>query len=174
MHATRWLTDPRTPPESAMSEKPITAVIADLRAAPVPDLVARYEEVFGKPPRVKHRDWLWRRIAWKVQEQRFGGLSEVAKRRLDELIAEIDLPLCVGHTAHGRLNGHTKPGDAVVGTTLVRAWRGVEIRTTRTEQGWECGGVVYGSLSAVAKAVSGSHVSGPAWFGVTKRRGATT
>ena len=72
-----------------MTRKPIAEEIQELRVLPVPELVERYELVFGKPPRVKHRDWLWRRVAWKVQEQRFGGLSTVARRRLDELIDQL-------------------------------------------------------------------------------------
>ena len=138
----------------------------------VPDLVDRYETVFGKPPRVKHKDWLWRRIAWKIQEQRFGGLSEVAKRRLDELIAELDLPLTGERTVHGRVNAATRHGQPVVGTTLARTWKGREIQATRTDQGWEHDGVVYRSLSAVVKAATGSHASGPAWFGIKRRKAA--
>ena len=146
--------------------------IVELRTLAVPDLVQRYEAVFEKPPRVKHREWLWRRIAWKVQERRFGGLSGVAKRRLDELIAELDLDLGEGRTVGGRVRGGRKRGDPVVGTTLVREWRGQEIHATRREEGWEHEGVVHRSLSAVAKAVTGSHVSGPAWFGLVPRKGA--
>lgn len=72
--------------------KPIPEVIAELRAMNVPELVERYAEVFGRLPRTKQPTWLWRKIAWKIQEQRFGGLSQAAKERLEELIAEIDLP----------------------------------------------------------------------------------
>ena len=75
------------------ASRSIAEEIAALRAMQVPELVERYEAVFSKPPRVKHRDWLWRRIAWKIQEQRFGGLSQDAKRRIDELIAELNVPL---------------------------------------------------------------------------------
>ena len=78
--------------------------IRELRAMPVPELVARYEAAFGKPPRTKHREHLWRRIAWKIQEQRFGGLSSTAKGRLDELIAELDVPLA-RQTVRGALDG---------------------------------------------------------------------
>ena len=143
--------------------------IQELRGMPVPELVNRYEAAFGKPPRVKHKDWLWRRVAWKIQEQRFGGLSSVAKRRLDELIADLDVPLTGDRTVRSKL-GRQKPGDPALGTTLTRTWRGREIQATRTEEGWECGGVPYRSLSAVAKAVTGSHASGPAWFGMTERK----
>ncbi len=148
--------------------KSITQEIAELRAMGVPELVERYEAVHGKPPRVKHRDWLWRRIAWKVQEQRFGGLSEVAKRRLDELIAELELPLGQ-RTVNGKV-ARSRPGDPPLGTTLTRVWKGQDVRTTAVEGGWEHDGVVHRSLSAVAKAVTGSHWNGRLLFGLTKRK----
>ena len=70
-----------------------TDEIEGLRAMTVPELAERYEEVYGKPPRIRHKAYLWKRIAWKLQERRFGGLSKVATKKLEELIAEIDLPL---------------------------------------------------------------------------------
>ena len=149
----------------------ITDEIQELRAMPVCDLVDRYEAVFEKPPRVKHKDWLWRRIAWKIQEQRFGGLSSVAKRRLDELIADLDVPLDRAQTVHGKV-GCQKPGDPALGTTLTRTWKGREVTATTVEGGWECEGVVYRSLSAVAKAVTGSHWNGRLFFGLTSRKAA--
>ena len=153
-----------------MKQKSIPEEIAELQAMPVPELVDRYEAVIGKLPRVKNRTWLWRRIAWKIQERRFGGLSAVAKRRLDELILDLDLPLTGERTVRGRVNGSARRGEPVVGTTLTRAWKGREIQATRTEKGWEYEGVVHRSLSAVVKTITGSHASGPAWFGLTKRR----
>ncbi len=154
-----------------MACRPITEEIAELRGMTVADLVVRYEQVFGKPPRAKHREWLWRRIAWRIQEQRFGGLSNVAKRRLDELIGELDVPLGE-RTVRGKMNVRAKPGDPAMGTSLVREWRGTEVTATRVEGGWECDGVVHRSLSAVAKAMTGSHWNGKLFFGLTKRKGA--
>ena len=150
-----------------VASRSIAEEIAALRAMQVPELVERYEAVFSKPPRVKHRDWLWRRIAWKIQEQRFGGLSQDAKRRVDELIAELNVPLTGERTVRAEVQSHH--GNPVTGTMLTRVWKGREIQATRTEQGWECESVVYRSLSAVAKATTGSHMSGPAFFGLTKR-----
>ena len=148
--------------------KSITVEIVELRAMPVPELVGRYEELHGKPPRVKNRTWLWRRCAWRIQELKFGGLSSVAKRRLDELIGDLDIDLTGDRTVRGTAG----QGQTAVGTTLTRTWKGREIEVTRTEHGWEHDGVVHGSLSAVVKAITGSHASGPAWFGLTKRKGA--
>jgi hypothetical protein len=153
--------------------KSVSEEIAALRAMPVPALVARYEELHGKPPRVKNRQWLFKKCAWRIQEQRYGGLSKRALARIDVLIAEmVDLPL--GRTARQRTPEvppirselAREPG---FGTTLVREWKGREVRATRVEGGWECDGVVHRSLTAVVQAVTGSHASGRAWFGLTRR-----
>src|SRR5688572_4299129 len=133
--------------------KSITEEIAALREMDVPALVERYTAVFGKAPRVKHKDWLWRRIAWRIQADRFGGLSTVAQRRLDELIAEIDLPLGNGRTVRGPIERPAKPGNPSVGTTFTRAWRGEQLLVRAVENGFEHEGVVYRSLSAAANAI---------------------
>lgn len=146
-----------------MSERSISEQIAELREMRVPELVARYEEVHGKPPRIKHREWLWRRIAWRIQKMKFGGLSITAQRRLDELVAELDLPFgSVGRTKTARVG----PAKPVLGIMLSRNWRGREVRATAVEGGWEHDGVVYKTLSAAANAITGTHTSGPRFFGV--------
>ena len=99
----------------------ITQEIADLRGMDTPALVERYEELFEKPPRCRNREHLWKRCAWKLQEQRLGGLSGAAKRRLDELIAELDLPLGERHGAvSGALNGHVRRSEHKPGTVFTR------------------------------------------------------
>ena len=109
--------------------KSIPEEIAELRAMKVAELVERYEAVFGTPPRVKHRDWLWRRVAWKIQEQKYGGLSIVARRRLDGF----DRPLCqfdgchdvafptraAPHRVSGQPNGEAG-GKHTVSKTIVK------------------------------------------------------
>lgn len=153
------------------TQKPITEEIHELRGMAVPELVVRYEQEFGKPPRVKHKEHIWRRIAWKIQERRFGGLSAVAKKRLDELITELDLPLGKpGRTVSGGLPRSSKPGMPVVGTVLKRSWRGAEIRAVVQENGIEHEGVVYSSLSAAAAAITGAHWNGRLFFGLTTRK----
>ena len=66
-------------------KKSITEEIAELRAMPMPELVAKYKELHGKPPRVKNKAWLFKKCAWRIQEQRYGGLSKRALARIDEL-----------------------------------------------------------------------------------------
>ena len=151
--------------------KSMTAEIAELRGMTVAELIPRYRELFGKEPRVKNRAWLWRRCAWKLQEQRCGGLSEVARRRLEELIAEIELPPADRtRTVSGKLTGPKRTGDLKVGTVLLRRWKGREIRCHVTDGGFEVDGVVYRSLSTAAHGVTGSRWNGKLFFGLTERK----
>ena len=95
----------------------IAKEIEKLRTMKVPELVKRYREVFGKKPRVKNKEWLWKRCAYQLQVIRFGGLSGAAQRRLEELIEEIDLPIEEDQRAvTGQLRGPHTPGDPAVGS----------------------------------------------------------
>lgn len=149
--------------------KSIATEIEELRAMDVPALVVKYEELFGKKPRARHRTHLWRRCAWKLQEQRLGGLSNVAKTRLEELIGQIDLPLGEAAPPPSVRGSIGRGGDPPIGTTLSREWHGTEVSVRRTESGWEVDGVTHRSLSAAAKAVTGSHWNGRLFWGLSKR-----
>ena len=154
-----------------MNGRTIAQEIDELRGLDVPALVKRYETLFGKPPRCRNREHLWKRIAWKVQEQRLGGLSNVAKRRLEELITEIDLPIGDGQrTVTGALCSRTPAPQHQVGTVFTRTWKGREVRTVAVDGGYEYEGAVYRSLSVVAKAVTGSHWNGRLFFNLTTRK----
>ena len=143
----------------------IAKEIEALREMPIPELVARYEELFGRPPRSKNREHVWKRCAWKLQEQRLGGLSRTAKERLEELIGEIDLPLTEKQrTVAGTLKRSRRPSDPPVGTTLVRSWHGQEIQVKVVEGGYEHDGVVHKTLTAAAMAITGSHWNGHLFF----------
>ena len=149
--------------------KSIAAAIEEMRQMTVAQLVDRYAELFGKPPRVKNRQHLWKRCAWKLQETKLGGLSLKAKARLEELIEELDLPFGKkANKAKETLRGR-KGSNPSVGTTLTRQYKGQEIRVQVLENGFDHDGVIYRSLSAVAKAVTGSAWNGKLFFGLTKR-----
>jgi hypothetical protein len=145
---------------------PIEDVLHELQGASVPQLVTRYRSLFGKPPRSKHRQWLFYRCAWQEQANRFGGLSGAAKKRIAEIQAELQLP---GLPPKPMSLRKSASGEPPVDTHLEREWRGTLVVAVRTANGWEVNGKPYRSLSAGAKAVSGSHVSGPAFFGLKAR-----
>jgi hypothetical protein len=152
--------------------KTIAQEIEELRHLPVVDLIARYGELFGRPPRCKHRDSLWRRCAHELQVQRLGGLSEVARRHLDRLVAEIDLPASpAARTVRGKLKP-SNPGRErlAVGTELRRRWKGQEIVLRVTEQGFEHERVLYRSLTEAVRAITGSHWNAKLFFNLATRR----
>jgi hypothetical protein len=70
----------------------------------------------------------------------------------------------------GKLKAAGKPGDLAIGSTITRQWRDQEIQVKVVEGGFEWQGVVYKSLSAVAKAVTGAHWNGKLVFGLTARK----
>lgn len=151
-------------------KKPIADEITELQAMDVPRLAERYAALFGKPPRVRHKAWLRKRIAWKLQERRLGGLSKVAKARLEELIGEIELPSVESVTkARSSTPSRRDPKALLPGMVLTRRWRDCEIRVRVLEGGFEWDGRVFPSLSAVARAVTGAHWNGRLFFGLTKR-----
>ncbi len=154
-----------------MSSKTVLARVRALERMTVAELAEEYERVVGKPPRIKRRDFLRRELAWHIQAEVYGGLTEDTERRLDEIIATLNVPL--GNaltTSRERPRVARQRGNALaVGTTLTRAYKGDEVRVTAVEAGFEWGGVVYPSLSAVAKAVTGSKWNGKLFFGLTKR-----
>ncbi len=151
----------------------ITEQVERLQHLSVVELLVEYRQLYGKEPRSKNREFLWKRCAWKQQEREFGGLSDVARRRLEELIAEIKLPIDDRQrTVTGKLTGTSQSNHHAVGVTFTRTWRGREVRATAVENGFEVDGVVHRSLSAAAAAITGSHLSGKAFFGLTKRKAA--
>ena len=148
--------------------KSITVEIEEMRQMTAAELAVRYEALWGRPARSKHRQHLWRRCAWTLQEGRLGGLSKKATNQLEEIIGEMDLPLGdEPDRVRGRIRANAS--DPAVGTTLVRPYKGQEIRVDVLRNGFDWDGVVYGSLSAVARAVTGSAWNGRLFFGLTKR-----
>ncbi len=149
----------------------ITAEIERLRSMTGLELVEQCTELFGKPPRVKNREHLWKRCAWKLQEQHLGGLSGTAKVRLEELISEIGIPKAEAErTVAGKLKKSRKPDEPPVGSVLTRIWHGKTIEVKVVEGGYEYEGVVYRTLTETVRAITGSHWNPKIFFKLTKRK----
>src|SRR5260370_38219428 len=67
--------------------------LAALARMTVSELRTRYEELFGEPTWVRHKAWLSKRIAWRLQALAEGDLSERARRRAADLANDADLRL---------------------------------------------------------------------------------
>jgi hypothetical protein len=139
-----------------------------------------YAQVFGEPSRSNNKRWLIRRIAWRMQAQAEGGLSERARARAEELARDEDLRLrpppadrgpglgSALRTVTGTVVAQADRRVPLAGTVLVRRHKGVDHRVTVLAEGFEHEGAVYRSLSAVAHAITGSHWNGYHFFGLTR------
>jgi hypothetical protein len=155
-------------PEGAKS---MAAEVEALRQLDVPALIEKYRDLWGKEPRLKNREALFKRCAWKLQENRMGGLSAKAKEMLEGLIAEIHLPDSENRrTVGGNVRKAAETGHAGVGTVITRQWHDRTVTLNVLENGYELDGVVYKSLSAAANALTGSKWNGRLFWGLTTRR----
>ena len=152
----------------------VTKEVVALRRMTVTDLRRRYAEAFGEETRCRHKEYLWRRIIWRLQALQEGDLSERARRRAEELANDADLRIYApkvkaagaGRVAVGRIAPQADSRLPVPGTVLVREYKGQTIRVTVLDDGFEYGGEVYRSLSAVAQKVTGAHWNGLLFFGL--------
>jgi hypothetical protein len=150
--------------------KSMVREITELRALPLPDLVVRYTEVFGKEPSTTSRELLWKEIAWKLQADRAGGAPESAAAKVERLAGDVTFTLKRAKRAETAPPTRRKADDPEVGTVLVRLWHGKEVRLQAVEGGYEVGGVVFRTLSEAARAVTGAHWNGRLFWGLTSRR----
>jgi hypothetical protein len=141
----------------------ILSQLTALKAMSVPDLKARWRELFDTPPPPYNRRFLESRLAYRFQELEFGGLSDGAVERLDTLADA----LSEGRPLQ-RKSGNSRP---VAGTRLMREWQGVEHCVTVRDNDFEYQGRPFKSLSSIARAIAGTRWNGWVFFGL-KSQGA--
>jgi len=112
------------------------------------------------PPMRLSPDLLVRGIAYRLQEKSLGGLSKATLRQIAKLGDE------AGSSTSGPL---PLPVVLKPGTRLVREWHGETHSVLVGEDGFEWRGEQFASLSKVAHAITGTHWSGPRFFGLTQR-----
>jgi hypothetical protein len=146
--------------------------VAALEAMSMADLRARYAQVFGEETRVGNKTWLVRRIIWRMQALAEGDLSERARKRAAELANDADLRLMPPKSSSGvSSNKSSTPNNPEpdlrlppAGQVLRRLYKGRMVHVRILPKGFEFEGSVYRSLSAVAKAITGSHTNGFLFF----------
>ena len=157
----------------------IHAELKRLGTLKTPQLKARYAELFGEPTRCNNRPYLIKRIAWRLQADAEGDLSERARQRAAEIADDSDLRLQApsGIPEPARISDAPSPRHAIAslrisrasdvplpGSTLWRTYKGKAYSVIVLPKGFECEGKVYRSLSAVANAITGSHWNGAKFF----------
>ncbi len=152
-------TDPHTSATSgAGGTNERLAAIKDLS---LDELRTEWRRLYRSPPPRLSLDLMRRAIAYRIQEKAIGGLSPASRRSLKQLTAQL--------ASSGRVT--TEPRQAArPGARLVREWNGRTYTVTVTEDGFDYAGTVYGSLTKVARIITGAHWSGPRFFGLTDRK----
>jgi hypothetical protein len=148
----------------AQKNPSIAMQIAALPDKTMDELRALWDELFDSPAPHHNRTGLESRLAYRIQEKAFGGLSPLARARLEKIGETGQVPNA------GERDGHR----LLPGTVLSRMYDGVEHRVVvRGDKHFEYDGCRYKSLSAIARKITGTQWSGPAFFGLreTKRQG---
>jgi hypothetical protein len=155
--------------------------VAAMQRLGAKQLRGRYAEVFGEATTANNKTWLIRRIAWRLQALAEGDLTERACRRAEELGNDADLRMnpprpkvADAPRAMDTATANVPPRDRrlpPVGSVLVRKYRGQTLQVRVLADGFEFEGDVHPSLSAVAKAITGSHCNGYLFFRITGKGG---
>jgi Protein of unknown function (DUF2924) len=133
--------------------------VAALPGMARPKLLTLWSELHKTPAPTKlRREFLVPFLAYKIQEDAYGGLKRSTRSELRRIAKELD-------KADGRrrknTNSRIRPG-----TRLLRKWHGESHEVTATESGFEYRSERFKSLSQVARQITGTSWSGPAFFGL--------
>ena len=138
--------------------------IDDLQQKTVAQLQIRYQQVFGEVSRSNHKQFLVRRIAWRLQAVAEGDLSQRARDRALSLARDADLRLRAPAAGIGPPGRRRDPRLPRPGTSLTRVFRDGTVTVTVLENGFQYEDRVYRSLSAVARHISGTQWNGFSFF----------
>jgi len=150
--------------------------IEHLRQATVTQLRARYLELFGKPSRSNHKQFLFRRVAWRLQALAYGELSEQARQRARALAQDVELrikaPAHLVAAAHQllqpTLGSRRKPDrDERLpgpGSVLRREYKGQLVVVQVLPDGFQYQDRFFKSLSAIARQATGTPWNGYEFF----------
>ena len=149
----------------------IVAQIAALKPMTVGQLREVYREKFGEASNSRNKVWLFKRIAWRIQELAEGGLSERAKKRAEELARDADLRLRPpkGHKLPEAPASKRDPRLPAHGTELKREFNGKEYVVQVGDASFTYKGKEYRSLSAIAKEITGTQWNGFLFFGLVTK-----
>ena len=140
----------------------------------------KHLELFGEETRGHHKQFLFRRIAWRIQALAKGGLSERVKRRALEIANDADLRLRAPRTKFGqdttidprlrftrKVAGNLDARLPPPGSYLERDYRGRRVIVKVLAKGYESEGRIYRSLSAIASEVAGTKWNGFLFFNLS-------
>jgi hypothetical protein len=163
-------------------DRVVIAAIDELPQSKVAALKKRYRELFGEDSKSSNKQFLFRRIAWRLQANSEGDLSERARRRATEIADDRDLRIRAPKEFVARTDStpqnvdRTRPPKdgrlPAPGTLLTRRVADRQIVVKVLKEGFEYDSRQYRSLSAIAREVTGTRWNGLLFFGLAERRDA--
>ena len=151
------------PGEDAQTDGTVLAKLAVLQSMSVNELKAKWEDLFGTAAPNNARAFMELRIGYRIQELTYCGLSRENRRVLDLLADEVEGKVT-------RKGMSDDPRNPLPGTKLVREWNGAEHTVTVRHDGYEMNGRKFKSLSAVARAITGTNWNGFRFFGMRDKQ----
>jgi hypothetical protein len=139
--------------------------LAALQTATTAELKDEWRALFGTESPPFNRAFLQSRLAYRIQELAFGGLKPETVARLEAIGERLD----GGNVVLRRIRADDRP---IAGTKLVREHQGIEHVVTVLLDGFEFEGRPYRSLSAIARAITGTRWNGWSFFGLNRQRSA--
>jgi len=157
-----------------MAQTPDNCLITEimsLKNASLEAIKAKYAEVFGEDaPATNNKIFLWKKIAYRLQEKQYGGLPVATLGRIAELIDRYDpvnnkslRPAATQEPGRKQLTGRDRRLP-IPGAILKKEYKGRIYEVKILEKGFEYDGKVYKTLSAIAKAITGAHWNGYLFF----------
>ncbi len=146
--------------------------IMELKEKPLAELKAKYEELFSdqKAPS-NNKVFIWRKIAYRIQELEYGGISPETQTKIQQLIKQFDpinnKALRPDATTENRPKKHGLSRDKrlpIPGTVIIKEYKGIKLEVKILESGCEYHNKPYKSLTAIAKEITGAHWNGYLFF----------
>ena len=141
--------------------------IAELEGLSLGELRKCWRERCDSEPPAYGRAALKRRLAYRIQELAYRGVSEATRAHLRRHLEQADPEMASGKTTHAARQ-QRKNATPLVGTSLLRDWQGARYEVTVLNGGFEYEGRRFRSLSAIAREITGTRWNGPAFFGLRK------
>jgi hypothetical protein len=142
----------------------VLARLAALKTTRTADLKQQWRELLGTEPPPYNRRFLESRLAYRIQELAYGGLRPETIARLEAIAKDLD------GGDPDRRRRRAAQDRPIAGTRLIREWQGVEHCVTVRDEDFEYQGRPYKSLSAVARAITGTRWNGLIFFGLKNHR----
>lgn len=149
-----------------------TTEIMELKGLPLGELQKKYKELFdGKKAPSNNKVYLWRKIAYRMQELEYGGIPIETQDKIQELITKYDpvnnKSLRPDNASDNQAKKTRLSRDKrlpIPGTVVAKDYKGIMLQVKILERGFEYNGKVYKSLTAIAKEVAGAHWNGFLFF----------